>query len=109
VIGPLKEGRRDREAEGSCRLEIDGELEGRWLFDRETTRLRAVEGAGVNARADAVVPLAVPLNAVLARNSLDLAARSRFPTMTEDRSNVDAGALLAYYSDPRIECSRVNG
>lgn len=57
--------------------------------------------AAANARADAVVPLADPLNAELAREILALAARYRLPTMMEDRERVEAGALLAYYAESR--------
>lgn len=63
--------------------------------------------AAVNARADAVVPLADPLNAVLTSDILDLAAKYRLPTMMEDRNGVEAGALLAYYSDPEQAYRRV--
>lgn len=60
--------------------------------------LRRAFQAAVNARADAVVPLADPLNTVLTRDILELAARYRLPTMMEERDRVEAGALLAYYS-----------
>jgi putative tryptophan/tyrosine transport system substrate-binding protein len=53
----------------------------------------------VRAQADAMVPLADPLNAVLTRDILDLAARHRLPTMMEQRDNVEAGALLSYYAN----------
>src|SRR5688572_19110801 len=68
--------------------------------------LRRAFQAAVSARADAVVPLADPLNTVLTRDILELAARYRLPTMMEDRKNVEAGALLAYYSDPQDAYSR---
>jgi putative ABC transport system substrate-binding protein len=69
--------------------------------------LRRAFQAAVNARADAVVPLADPLNAVLTRDILELAARHRLPTMMEERNSVEAGALLAYYSNPEDAYSRV--
>jgi putative ABC transport system substrate-binding protein len=69
--------------------------------------LRRAFQAAVNARADAVVPLADPLNAVLTRDILELAARYRLPTMMEERNSVEAGALLAYYSGPEDAYSRV--
>jgi len=74
---------------------------------RSRDDLRRAFQAAVNARADAMVPLADPLNAVLTDDILDLAARYRLPTMMEDRGSVDAGALLAYYSDPHKAYSRV--
>ena len=57
--------------------------------------------AAVNARADAVGPLADPLTTTLTRDILELAARHRLPTMMENRAQVEAGALLAYHADPR--------
>ena len=74
---------------------------------RSPDDLRGAFQAAANAKADAVVPLADPLNAVLTRDILDLAARYRLPTMMEERNSVDAGALLAYYSDPQDAYSRV--
>ena len=68
--------------------------------------LRQVFLAAVSAKADAVVPLADPLNTVLTRDILELAAKYRLPTMMEDRQRVEAGALLAYYADPQDAYSR---
>jgi putative ABC transport system substrate-binding protein len=69
--------------------------------------LRRAFQAAVNAKADALVPLADPLNTVLTRDILELAAKYRLPTMMEDRASVEAGALLAYYSDRQAAYSRV--
>ena len=74
---------------------------------RNRNDLRRAFQAAVNARADALVPLADPLNAVLTSDILDLAARYRLPTMMEDLGSVEAGALLAYYSDPEHSYRRV--
>jgi putative ABC transport system substrate-binding protein len=74
---------------------------------RNRDDLRRAFEAAANARADALVPLADPLNAVLTDDILDLAAKYRLPTMMEDRSSVEAGALLAYYSDPQRAYRRV--
>jgi putative ABC transport system substrate-binding protein len=57
--------------------------------------------AAVNAKADAVGPMADPLTTALTRDILELAARHRLPTMMENRAQVEAGALLAYHADPR--------
>jgi putative ABC transport system substrate-binding protein len=61
----------------------------------------------VNAKADAVVPLADPLNAVLTRDILELAARHRLPTMMEERNSVEVGALLSYYANREHAYGRV--
>ena len=74
---------------------------------RNRDDLRRAFEAAVNARADALVPLADPLNAVLTDDILDLATKYRLPTMMEDRSTVEAGALLAYYADPQKAYIRV--
>ena len=68
---------------------------------RSRDDLRRAFQAAANAKADAVVPLADPLTTVLTRDILELAARHRLPTMMENRERVEAGALLAYYADPR--------
>ena len=62
--------------------------------------LRRAFQAAVNARADAVFPLADPFTAALSRDILELAARHRLPTMMENRERVEAGALLGYHADP---------
>ena len=74
---------------------------------RSREDLRQAFQTAVNARADALVPMADPLNAVLASDILDLAGRHRLPTMMEDRGSVEAGALLAYYSEPEDAYRRV--
>ena len=74
---------------------------------RSRDDLRGAFQAAVKERADAVVPLADPLNAVLTRDILELAVRHRLPTMMEDRNSVEAGALLAYYSQPEAAFGRV--
>ncbi len=92
-----------RDAEAASR-HLDLRLQ-RLEIRRRDDLKRAFESA-VNARADAVVPLADPLNAVLTRDILELAARYRLATMMEERTSVDAGALLAYYSDPESAWGR---
>ena len=71
--------------------------------------LRRAFQAAVNAKADAVVPLADPLTTVLTRDILELAARHRLPTMMENRERVEAGALLSYNVDPRDAYRRAAG
>lgn len=68
---------------------------------RSGADLRRAFQAAVAAKVDAIVPIADPLNTVLTRDILDLAARYRLPTMMEDREQVEAGALLAYHADSR--------
>jgi putative tryptophan/tyrosine transport system substrate-binding protein len=61
--------------------------------------LRRAFEAAVSARADAVVPLADPLNTVFTRDIMELAVRHRLPTMMEEREHVEGGALMAYHAD----------
>ena len=85
-----------RDAEAAAR-QLGLRLQRLEIRNRDDLR-RAFEAA-VKARADAVVPLADPLNTVLTRDILELAARHRLPTMMENRAQVEAGALLAYHAD----------
>jgi putative ABC transport system substrate-binding protein len=63
---------------------------------REPEELEGVFAAMTKARAEALLVVPHPLFAVYEKRLVDLAARSKLPAMYPDRSNVEAGGLMAY-------------